>query len=178
MADIIAIARLDGKARKRRPFLRRRKPRTAKAWAFGACIGAMMLTVTGALAPSPPATAAGETVAGRHFAVCADGKRVDCVVDGDTLWIGGVKLRVSDIDAPEVMSPSCAEEAALGRLATQRLVDLLNAGPFEVTSDGDRDQDFYGRKLRRLTRDGSSLGAQLVAEGLARNWNGRRSGWC
>ena len=54
---------------------------------------------------------------------------------------------------------------------------LLDAGPFELVPV-DRDEDRYGRKLRIVTRDGRSLGGQLVAEGLARPWEGRRRGWC
>lgn len=63
--------------------------------------------------------------------------------------------------------------------ATARMRVLLNAGPFELhpLSSG-RDEDRYGRKLRIVTRGGRSLGDQLVAEGLARTWSGRREPWC
>jgi endonuclease YncB( thermonuclease family) len=55
---------------------------------------------------------------------------------------------------------------------------LLAAGPFELETIGGRDEDLYGRKLRIVTRDGRSIGDQLVAEGLARTWSGRREPWC
>jgi endonuclease YncB( thermonuclease family) len=42
----------------------------------------------------------------------------------------------------------------------------------------ERDADRYGRKLRVVTRNGRSLGDILVAEGLARRWDGRRRSWC
>jgi len=61
--------------------------------------------------------------------------------------------------------------------ATERLLELINAGPFEVVRSG-RDADRYGRKLRMLERHGRSLGEILVAEGLARRWDGARRGWC
>lgn len=99
------------------------------------------------------------------------------MVDGDTAWIGGVKVRVADIDAPETHPPRCAREADLGERATRRLAELMNAGPFELAPTG-RDEDRYGRKLRVLVRRGRSLGDQLVAEGLARTWDGRRRPWC
>jgi endonuclease YncB( thermonuclease family) len=111
------------------------------------------------------------------FRLCAEQRRVNCVVDGDTIWHRGVKIRLADIDTPEVFSPQCASEAALGRQATERLLELVNAGPFEVVQ-GERDADRYGRKLRILERDGRSLGDILVAEGLARRWDGARRGWC
>jgi len=101
------------------------------------------------------------------------------VVDGDTIWLEGVKIRVADIDAPETHPPRCTVEANLGTRATQRLQELVNAGPFEVQQAPDgRDEDRYGRKLRVLVRDGQSLGDVLVSEGLVRRWTGRREPWC
>lgn len=90
----------------------------------------------------------------------------------------GVKIRIADIDTPEIGKPRCAEEKALGERATRRLVQLVNAGPFDVHAWPDRDADRYGRKLRVLVRDGRSLGDILVSEGLARTWTGRRLPWC
>jgi len=58
-----------------------------------------------------------------------------------------------------------------------RLVELLNAGPFTLAPHA-RERDRYGRLLRVVVRRGRSVGAQLVAEGLAEPWRGRRSGWC
>jgi endonuclease YncB( thermonuclease family) len=103
--------------------------------------------------------------------------RVTCVVDGDTFWLDGTKYRIADINTPEISSPQCAREADLGRRATERLAELLNAGPFTLSSI-DRDEDQYGRKLRIVSRDGQSLGLALVAEGLAHEWQGYRQGWC
>ncbi|MFM6829081.1 MAG: thermonuclease family protein [Novosphingobium sp.] len=104
--------------------------------------------------------------------------RRTCVVDGDTFWLEGDKIRIADIDTPEVSRPQCASEKALGDRATNRLISLLNEGPFELSSTGNRDVDQYGRKLRVVTRNGRSLGDQLVSEGLARTWTGRREPWC
>jgi len=112
------------------------------------------------------------------FRLCAEARQPNCVVDGDTIWHGGVKIRIADIDTPEIFSPQCASEAALGRQATERLLELINAGPFEVVPSGSRDADRYGRKLRILERHGRSLGDTLVAEGLARPWDGARRSWC
>jgi len=111
------------------------------------------------------------------FAICG-ARRKTCVVDGDTIWLDGIKIRVADIDTPEVKTPKCAAEKALADRATSRLTDLLNEGSFEVLPLGSRDADRYGRKLRVLVRDGRSLGDQLVTEGLARTWSGRREPWC
>ena len=110
------------------------------------------------------------------FVPCAGG-RVNCVVDGDTFWLAGVKYRIADIDTPETHPPRCAVEAALGERATKRLISLLNAGPFALAS-GQRASDRYGRALRVVTRGGVSIGDRLVAEGLARRWSGHRDPWC
>ena len=112
------------------------------------------------------------------LAICPVGLRDNCVVDGDTFWLDGRKVRVADIDTPEVGSPKCEAEYALGMKATHRLRDLLNAGPFDLKPIPGRDQDKYGRDLRVVVRNGRSLGDQLVSEGLARTWTGRREPWC
>jgi micrococcal nuclease len=116
-------------------------------------------------------------VAQQSFPICAGGTRYSCVVDGDTFWLEGEKIRVADINTPEIGQPQCASEAALGRQATQRLQELLSAGPFSLARI-DRDEDQYGRKLRIVERDGRSVGKILVAEGLAHEWGGRRESWC
>lgn len=112
-----------------------------------------------------------------QFGICATGPRVTCVVDGDTFWLEGTKIRIADINTPEISKPSCAAEEALGWRATRRLVELLNAGPFVLEVQG-RETDRYGRALRVVTRKGQSLGAILEAEGLAEHWKGRRGNWC
>lgn len=98
------------------------------------------------------------------------------VIDGDTFRLRGEKIRIADIDTPE-LAGRCAEEKALAARATGRLAALLAQGPFELEPVG-RDEDRYGRKLRIVTRGGRSIGDQLVAEGLARTWTGRREAWC
>lgn len=111
------------------------------------------------------------------FSICHTGGGANCVVDGDTAWIGGEKIRIADIDAPETHPPRCDHEAELGNAATARLAALMNLGPFEIRMI-DRDTDRYGRKLRVLVRGGRSIGDQLVQEGLARTWEGHRRPWC
>ncbi|WP_225870674.1 thermonuclease family protein [Sphingobium sp. EP60837] len=113
-----------------------------------------------------------------RFGLCHVGGGTNCVVDGDTFWFNGERVRVADIDAPETHPPRCPAEADLGNRATERLHELLNAGPFTVHAASWRDQDRYGRKLRVVERDGRSLGSQLVSEGLARPWTGSRQPWC
>jgi endonuclease YncB( thermonuclease family) len=98
------------------------------------------------------------------------------VIDGDTFRYAGEKIRIADIDTPEV-NGRCDSEKALAARATDRLAVLLAAGPFKL-EPVERDEDRYGRKLRIVTRGGRSIGDQLVSEGLARTWTGRREPWC
>jgi endonuclease YncB( thermonuclease family) len=110
------------------------------------------------------------------FDLCFVGSGYNCVVDGDTFWYHGSRVRMADIDTPETHPPRCAREAELGRRATLRLQELLNQGPFTLEAI-DQDHDQYGRELRIVTRNGASLGSQLVNEGLARRWTGHREPW-
>lgn len=110
----------------------------------------------------------------QSFPICGEGRRVTCVVDGDTFWHDRIKYRLADIDAPEVSNPRCDAEARQGRAATYRLAALLSSGSFELQEQG---VDRYGRTLARVTRSARSIGGQLVSEGLARRWGDKR-GWC
>ncbi len=67
------------------------------------------------------------------FALCDTGRRMTCVVDGDTFWLDGVKIRIADIDAPEISQPACREERVAGEAAKLRLLQMLNAGEFSLT---------------------------------------------
>lgn len=113
-----------------------------------------------------------------NFTRCGRGKRVNCVVDGDTIWFGGEKIRFASMDTPEISSPGCAREAELGEAATVRMQELLNKGPFALTlNPGDENRDRYGRLLRRVSRDGQDLGEVLIAEGLSDRWPSSID-WC
>jgi endonuclease YncB( thermonuclease family) len=111
------------------------------------------------------------------FTLCHDAPRETCVVDGDTIWLAGEKVRLADINAPETHQAACPAERQRGEAAKHRLLALLNAGPIELVSTS-RSHDRYGRRLATVNRGGRSLGDRLVAEGLAEPWRGRRSDWC
>ena len=102
----------------------------------------------------------------------------NCVYDGDTIRMDGERIRLATIDTPEIFSPRCGAELALGRRASARLRALLNDGGVELQRSGPRDRDSYGRLLRVVTVDGASAGYTLIQEGLARRWDGARRSWC
>jgi len=105
------------------------------------------------------------------IAVCAapPAPRVTCVVDGDTLWWQGEKLRIAEIDTPE-MNGRCQVERELARQAQARLVVLLNTRGVRFKRVG---KDRYGRTLASF----GAVAEQLVIEGLAHRWPSRKS-WC
>lgn len=123
------------------------------------------------------AAASIETGERTSFSFCHVGAGYNCVVDGDTIWLKGQKIRVADIDAPETHDFRCASEKERGDRATRRLEELLESGPIILQSI-DRDEDTYGRKLRIVLVNGASVGDTLVSEGLARYYGNGRRPWC
>lgn len=168
-------------------------PRTEASSATATAAGAVATSgapTTGTLATAASVASAASTAAAAasalsggkavsaRFTICGHAKRIDCMVDGDTFWMAGTKIRIADIDTPETHPPRCAREARLGQAATRKMQALLNAGPFTLVPIK-RDVDRYGRKLRLVERGGVSLGAVLVRHGLARRYGGgKRSPWC
>ncbi|WIW88940.1 thermonuclease family protein [Sphingobium sp. V4] len=139
--------------------------------AIGLALGA---TIGGGIILCPQVA---DAIGPARFGSCHVGGGTNCVVDGDTFWMDGEKVRVADIDAPETHPSRCPIEEQLGSQATKRLRELLNSGPIELAA-ADRDTDRYGRKLHIVYLKGQSVGGILVSEGLARTWTGRREPWC
>jgi len=106
------------------------------------------------------------------------------VIDGDTIdWGWRLRLeparyRLAGIDTPETRGAKCAEERSRGKAAAERLRRLVAGG--SVSLSVQRARDKYGRGVASLTHDGRDVSETLVAEGLARPYDGRtrRAGWC
>ena len=98
------------------------------------------------------------------------------VIDGDTLDVAGERVRIANIDTPEMPPKArCASEAEGALRARDELRALVSAGPVVLERTG---TDRYGRTLARVSVDGVDAGAALVASGHARPWEGRRRSWC
>ena len=91
----------------------------------------------------PAAPQRGEVARGASFTMCSRPPHDNCVIDGDTFYLEGQSIRIADIDAPETHPSRCAYEARLGERATERLLALLNEGPFELVKSEMRDEDRY-----------------------------------
>lgn len=111
-----------------------------------------------------------------RFKMCGRDRHT-CVVDGDTIWLGGANLRLESYDTPEPYTDVCGGQAeiALAHRASARLLELLNSGPFTVEAGG---EDRYGRVLATIRIGGRDVGDILIAEGLARKWPNGREFWC
>ena len=108
---------------------------------------------------------------------CGSGKRVTCVVDGDTLWFRGEKIRMKGYDTPEPTTNICGgeKEKRLAARASKRLIQLLNEDEFTIQRFG---KDRYGRTLATILVGGENVGNILISEGLARRWPDGREFWC
>ncbi len=113
-------------------------------------------------------------------------RRADCrivrVIDGDTVDVdcageGLLRTRLVGFDTPEVFSPGCPSELALGTQATRALERKIRlSGDMRIDFRG---SDRYGRRLARLSLDGRDVAQPMIAEGLARPYDGgRRRSWC
>ncbi|MBB4123595.1 thermonuclease family protein [Martelella radicis] len=106
------------------------------------------------------------------------------VYDGDTIKIGGQRMRLLDIDTPEISKPRCSYEEKAGSEARDRLRELIGqAGTVEIIDSGTTDK--YGRNLIHVEIDGRDAGKVLLNEGLALRyrggsaaWSARKRHWC
>jgi endonuclease YncB( thermonuclease family) len=105
---------------------------------------------------------------------CGKGPRIDCIVDGDTLWLNGEKIRLAGIDAPEPHG-RCVAESRISARASARLKQLVEAGGWTIERTG---RDRFGRTLARFRTAQGTFGEVLVREGLAKVWHGHKARWC
>ncbi|GAA0599929.1 thermonuclease family protein [Paenochrobactrum glaciei] len=104
-----------------------------------------------------------------------------CVFDGDTISYGEERIRIANIDAPEISGAKCDAEKRLGLVAKNRLYILLKAGRLKIVRgdpiDG-RKVDRYKRTLATILVNKKDVGEILIDEQLARPWSGKREPWC
>ena len=89
---------------------------------------------------------------------------VKSIYDGDTLTLSnGIKVRLLQIDTPELSSAEC-----YGQEAKQELIKLIGRSKITLQSDSaSDDQDRYGRYLRYIFIGKKNLNLELVRVGAA-----------
>lgn len=106
------------------------------------------------------------------FVACA----TPAVHDGDTIRCGRERVRLVNIDAPELPdSPKCNDRRAasawcdyqLGYQSRDALARLIASGPVMIERTG---FDLYGRTLAHVVVNGVDAGQYLVTMRLARPW--------
>jgi len=112
--------------------------------------------------------------------------RILRVIDGDTLrvrtriWLGmdmEIDVRISGIDAPELRG-RCTAERRLAKSARLALIGLVEDRAIQLHDI--HNGKYAGRVVARVTNtDGADIGVALIAQGVARRYDGRRrAGWC
>lgn len=97
------------------------------------------------------------------------------VVDGDTLTLDGVRVRLWGVDAPE-QEQTCRREGQgypCGRAASQALRDWIGRRPVSCV---EIEKDQYGRSVARCAVDGEDVGGWLVAQGHALDYRRHSAG--
>lgn len=88
------------------------------------------------------------------------------VIDGDTIDVKGMRIRLHGIDAPE-SGQKCEKDGQryrCGKYATQFLDNLVRGNSVSCTP---RDRDRYGRIVATCSVDDADVGETMVANGWA-----------
>ncbi len=106
----------------------------------------------------------GAAAGAESFAAKASAVRV---IDGDTLDVGGVRVRLHGIDAPETKQPCLNGSNVVylcGQAATKALREMVRGKDVRCEP---RDRDRYGRVVAVCRADGADINEHLVREGRA-----------
>lgn len=97
------------------------------------------------------------------------------VIDGDTLSVGGMRVRLEGVDAPEA-GQTCRRQNGFtwscGAMATAALRTLVGGRQLNCKRKG---FDRYGRTLATCFSDGQDINAAMVRQGYA--WAYLRFSW-
>lgn len=100
-------------------------------------------------------------------------------IDGDTFQVHatGERVRLFNIDAPELHPCRCDAECDQGARAKRTLQDMLDVHAVTISRIA---VDVYGRTVAAVAVDSHDVGDWLIASGLARPYHypQRRRPWC
>ena len=102
--------------------------------------------------------------------------------DGDTCYVmiegNKAKIRLLELDTPEISKPKCEAELELGLEARDYLNNLIaNASSVEIKTDYEK--DYFGRTLAHLIIDGEDASAKIRSNNLGAIYErGNKKDWC
>ena len=102
--------------------------------------------------------------------------------DGDTCYVtvngANTKIRLLELDTPEISKPKCEAELQLGLTARDYInTRIENAQTIEFKTD--YELDWFGRTLSYLIIDGDDISAELVNNNLGVVYKkGSKMDWC
>ncbi len=86
------------------------------------------------------------------------------IIDGDTIRMNGITIRIMELDTPETFRSRCENELVLGLAAKEHLRSLLDSGTVTYEATG---TDRYGRTLAKVHVGGVNIGQQMIRDGVA-----------
>jgi len=104
---------------------------------------------------------------------CYDGDTCYVMIDGTK-----AKIRLLELDTPEISKPKCEAELELGLEARDYLNNLIaNASSVEIKTDYEK--DYFGRTLAYLIIDGEDASAKIRSNDLGVIYErGSKQDWC
>ena len=102
--------------------------------------------------------------------------------DGDTCYVtvdgANTKIRLLELDTPEISKPKCEAELKLGLTAKDYLNNLIaKASTIEFKTD--YTEDYFGRILSYLIIDGEDVSAKIVSNKLGVVYDrNNKTDWC
>ena len=102
--------------------------------------------------------------------------------DGDTCYVmidsNKAKIRLLELDTPEISKPKCEAELELGLEARDYLNNLIiNASSVEIKTEYEK--DYFGRTLAHLIIDGKDASAKIRSNNLGVIYErGNKKDWC
>lgn len=110
-----------------------------------------------------------------HFGQCYNEDGPNCVLDGDTIYVGGEKVQVAGIEVPAIQDARCDTERSRGIQAAVKMADLLSSGAVTVSPSF---RDEYGRDVRTVQVKGEDVAGKMIAGDAARRYDGLNQSWC
>ena len=104
---------------------------------------------------------------------CYDGDTCYVMIDGTK-----AKIRLLELDTPEISKPKCEAELELGLEARDYLNNLIaNASLVEIKTEYEK--DYFGRTLAHLIIDGEDASAKIRNNDLGVIYErGNKQDWC